>query len=116
MGNHIPNEWSNVQTIHVKLTSSIALPIYKATLHLSTNKETQTEEKEEMEDDKKTKEEKEKKSNNPIIKALDQMKGGKDGSSTKNKKRKMKKDDKDVDATPVLQQEAKKTKKEDGTK
>jgi len=118
VSNHIPNQWSNVQTVHVKLTNSIALPIYKATLHLSTrSKETEDEKKEsqEIENEKKAKEEKEVKKSNPIIQALNQMKG-KDSSSPsvgKNKKRKMKrqeeneKGDKVVDA-PV-QQESKTT-------
>merc|ERR1711862_424313 len=75
----IPNQWSNIQSIHVKLTNSIALPIYSAALNLSSTVEDNSSPKQitEKGDDndavvKKAKDHVEKK-NNPILKALKQM-------------------------------------------
>lgn len=70
----IPNQWSNIQNIHVKLTNSIALPIYKATLDLSVDEPKQSITKKDETVEEKTKSNEDKSKNNPILKALHQMK------------------------------------------
>ena len=77
---HIPNQWANIQTIHVKLTNSIALPIYKATLDLVSH---------DVEKDPVKKEDKK----NPLLKSLNQVK---DGSSKRKKEDTSRKNQGDV--------------------
>jgi len=128
VSNHIPNAWSNVQNIHVKLTNSIALPIYKATLDLSSNnnnnestttKDSKNEKEvvdKKQDNEKKDEKKSNKNNNNPIMKALDQMKKKDKDDTTNSNKRKMKKDDHDdndkINDDALVQQKLKKSKKE----
>merc|ERR1711862_394526 len=93
----IPNQRSNIQSINVKLTNSIALPIYNATLDLSSSAvdtipSSKIITKKDDEDDVGKSKNNVEKKNNPILKALDKVKK-ENNNATTSKRKKAEEDD-----------------------